>query len=185
MAIVSADTSPQSAIGHCPARTRRLDRRGSADAYGMIFSPSASSAIKGNFFSSKAISASEIAKLAGSIGTASGGIGAAAEAKLAAQACRAAAPPSRTPRKTAGAARRRASPSLASSPRSDQCAAYRELNSAKKNGKTKNANMLKLCRRAVPALTHALGRTRTTDHRFGGRRRSSGVTPSANPSRPP
>jgi hypothetical protein len=39
----------------------------------MIFSPSASSALKGNSFSSKAISASEIVKLAGSIGSASGG----------------------------------------------------------------------------------------------------------------
>jgi hypothetical protein len=35
--------------------------------------PSASSALKGNCFSSKAMSASEIAKLAGSIGAASGG----------------------------------------------------------------------------------------------------------------
>jgi hypothetical protein len=35
--------------------------------------------------------------------------------------------------------------------------------SANKNGKSKNPNMRKWCRRADPALSYALGRTRETD----------------------
>ena len=43
-----------------------------------------------------------------------------------------------------------------------------EKRSAKETTKTKIANMLKGRRRAVPAGTHFLSRTRTTDHRGGG-----------------
>jgi hypothetical protein len=138
---------PGRAIGS--PTTRRI-QAGAFRSYGMIFyspvPPSASSALKGNLFSNAAISASEIVKRAGSIGERrAADFGAAAEAKLAEQARRAATPPSGTPRKTAGAASRRAAPSLASSPRSNQCAVSRELkrNSGKENRTAKNANILK------------------------------------------
>ncbi len=69
---------------------------------------------------------------------------------------RAAAPPSRTPRKTAGAALRRAAPSPASSPtvRSVRRISHGPLNefSKRKIEKTEIPNILNRCGRAVPRL---------------------------------
>ena len=112
------------------------------------------------------MSASEIAKRAGSIGAASGEFCSRrrSQARSSRPSSRSAAFRNASKNRSRCAASSRAQPSIVASVRSVRriSRAYK-WNSANENGKTEIPNMLKWCRRADPALTHALGRTQTTD----------------------
>jgi hypothetical protein len=115
------------------SQTANADARARAEAHHIPVPRSASSALKGNCFSSKAMSRSEIAKAAGSTTTSGGCL---------------------SRRRSHARNSSRSSPPLPLKP--DQSAAFREpfekRDWAKETTKTKNANILKACRRADPAL---------------------------------
>ena len=102
----------------------------------------------------RAMSASEIVKRAGSIGAASGGFWSRrrSQARSSSRSSRSAAFRNASKNRWRCAASSRAQPCIVASVRSmRRISRALKRNSAKENRKTKNANMLKWCGRAVPA----------------------------------